>query len=358
MSSDTPQRLRAIVHLDLDAFFAAVEVLENPELAGKPLVVGGRTEERGVVATASYPARAFGVHSAMPMAHALALCPDAVVLPARHGLYREYSKRVMGILHEVAPLVEQMSIDEAYLDMSERVAGWHEAVDTARQLQRRIQEEIGLSASLGVATNKLVAKVASDRDKPGGLTAVPPGEEAAFLAPLPARVLPGVGPVTAEKLAELGVASVGDLAGLSEENLRARFGRHGIAMARMARGLDERPVVTEHEPKSISQERTFSRDMVDPNAMRRQLWDMSQGVARQLKRNGLAAETIALKLRYSDFTTLTRQTRLAVPTDDEREIYRAAVSLLRRAWQRGQPVRLLGVAGRGLGPPAGQLSLF
>jgi DNA polymerase-4 len=298
---------RAIVHLDLDAFFAAVEVLENPDLAGKPVLVGGRPEERGVVAAASYPARAFGVRSAMPMARALVLCPKAIVLPARHSLYRDYSRRVMTILHDTSPLVEQMSIDEAYLDLTDQLADWEEAVETARELQRRIQEEIGLSASLGVAGNKLVAKVASDRDKPGGLTVVRPGQEAEFLAPLPVRVLWGVGPVTTEKLAEMGVTSVADLTQLSEGLLRDRFGRHGADLALMARGIDARPVVTEHEPKSVSQETTFSRDLADAEALKRQLWQLSRGVGRRLRRDGLAAETVAIKLRYADFTTLTRQ---------------------------------------------------
>ena len=187
---------------------------------------------------------------------------------------------------------------------------------------------------------------------------VRPGEEAAFLAPLPARVLWGVGPVTEKKLAELGVTTVADLANLPEEDLRARFGRQGTELARMARGIDERPLVTEHEPKSVSQETTFNRDVADPNFLRRQAWQLSQGVCRHLKRQGMAAGTVAIKLRYSDFTTLTRQMRLAVPTDDEREIYRAALVLLRRAWQRGRPVRLLGVAARELSPPTGQLALW
>jgi DNA polymerase-4 len=355
----------SIVHLDLDAFFAAVEVLEHPDLAGKPLLIGGRPEDRGVVATASYEARAFGAHSAMPMSRALALCPDAIVLPTRHDVYRDYSRRVMSVVSEASPVVEQVSIDEAYLDLTDQVTAWAETVEAARSLQRRIKEEIGLTSSLGVATNKLVAKVASDRDKPGGLTVVPPGEEATFLAPLPVRALWGVGPVTAEKLAEMGVTTVAELAQVPEGALRDRFGRNGAVMARMARGVDQRPVTTEHEIKSVSQERTFSRDLVHPDALRQQLWAMSQGVARRLKRKELAAETVAIKLRYSDFTTLSRQMRLSVPTDDEREIYRAALALLRRAWGRGgrssdrppKPVRLLGVAGRGLVPPVGQLSL-
>jgi DNA polymerase-4 len=351
------EQTRAIIHLDLDAFFAAVEVLEKPDLADKPLLIGGRPEARGVVATASYAARAFGVHSAMPMARAMALCPDAIVLPTRHTLYRDYSQRVMAIVGETSPLVEQVSIDEAYLDMTDHVTEWEDVIEAALGLQRRIKDEIGLSSSLGVGTNKLVAKVASDRDKPGGLTVVRPGEEAAFLAPLPVRALWGVGPVTAEKLAEMGVTTVGQLAEFPEDVLRGRFGRNGAAMTRMAQGVDNRPVVTEHEIKSVSQERTFSRDIADPDALRRELWGMSQGVARRLKRKGLAAETVAVKLRYSDFATLTRQMRLGVATDDDEEIYRAALVLLRRAWERGRPVRLLGVAGRGLTPPVGQLPL-
>jgi len=351
-------RLRAIVHLDMDAFFVAVEVLERPELVGKPVLVGGRPEERGVVSAASYPARAFGVHSAMPMARALALCPQAIVLPPRHHLYHEYSRRVMEILHQASPVIEQVSIDEAYLDLTEQVPDWEAVIEVARQLQGRVREEVGLSASLGVATNKLVAKVASARDKPGGLTVVRPGEEATFLAPLPVHVLWGVGPVTTRKLAELGVVTVGDLTRRSEEELRARFGQRGTEMARQARGIDERPVVTEYEQRSLSQETTFVRDLRDAETLRRQLWQLSQGVGQQLREAELAARTVAIKLRYADFTTLTRQMKLAVPTDDERTIYRAAAVLLRRAWQRGRPVRLLGVAGRDLSPPAGQLPLL
>ncbi len=349
---------RAIVHLDLDAFYAAVEVLENPDLAGQPLLIGGRPEERGVVSTASYPARAFGVRSAMPMYRALQLCPQAVVLSPRHRLYRDYSRRVMALLDQAASLVEPVSIDEAYLDLSDRVAVWQEAVDLARGLQQRVRDEVGLSASLGVATNKLVAKVASDQDKPGGLTVVPPGEEAAFLAPLPVRVLWGIGPVTAQSLANMGLTTVGELSRVPEAELRARFGKHGAQMARQARGVDRRPVVVERERKSVSQERTFSHDLRDPRALCRQLWRLSRGVADHLQRAGLAAGTVTIKLRYADFSTLTRQTSLSVPTDDERRIYRVALSLLRRAWQRGRPVRLLGVAARDLVPPPGQLPLF
>lgn len=349
---------RAIIHLDLDAFFAAVEVLEDPDLADKPVVVGGRPEERGVVAAASYPARAFGIRSAMPMSRALALCPQAVVCPPRHRLYREYSRRVMAILHQVSPLVEQMSIDEAYLDVTEQVSDWEDAVAVAQRLQDRVRAEVSLSASLGVATNKLVAKVASEQDKPGGLTVVRPGVEAAFLAPLPVRVLWGVGPVTADNLARLGITTVGELARWPVADLQARFGQHGAEMAQKAQGIDSRPVVVEHEVKSVSQETTFARDLAELVALKRQLWALSRGVSQRLQRAGLAAGTVVIKLRYADFTTFTRQTTLAVPTQDERVVYQAALTLLERVWQPGRPVRLLGVAGRRLSPPAGQLMLL
>ena len=348
-----PDSVRCIVHLDLDAFFAAVEVIENPEQRGKPILIGGRPEERGVVATASYEARAFGARSAMPMSRAVQLCPQAIVLPARHSLYREYSKRVMAILHQATPLVEQVSIDEAYLDLTAQAEVWDRGIEIARELQNRVKSEVGLSASLGVATNKLVAKVASDRDKPGGLTIVRPGEEASFLAPLPVRVLWGIGPVTAARLAEQQVATVGELALVPEETLRDMFGKHGAAMARHARGIDHRAIQTEREPKSIGQERTFRRDLVDPQALRIQLERMSEGVSRRLQAANVAACTISIKLRYADFTTMTRQKRLPTPTAAQDRILEVAVELWQRTWERGRAVRLLGITGQRL-CPAGQ----
>jgi DNA polymerase-4 len=350
--------MRAIIHLDLDAFYAAVEVLEDPSLVGQPVIVGGQAHQRGVVVSASYPARAFGVRAAMPTARAIALCPGAIVLPPRHQLYSEYSRRVMAVLHLASSTVEQISIDEAFIDLSEELAAWEDAIEVARQLQRRVKEETGLSASLGLATNKLVAKVASDCDKPGGLTVVKPGDEPAFLAPLPVRVLWGVGPVTAQKLAGMGVATVGDLAQVPEPELMARFGRQGAAMARQALGIDRRSVVTDRDPKSVSQERTFARDLADTAALEHQLQRLSAGVSKRLKRQGVVAGTIALKVRYADFTTLTRQMRLAVPTDSEQLIYQASLTLLHRVWRQGQRVRLLGVGGHHLSPPLGQMPLL
>jgi DNA polymerase-4 len=333
-------------------------MLDNPDLLGKPILVGGRPESRGVVATASYAARKYGIHSAMPMYRAVRLCPDAIVLPPRFDLYREYSRRVMTILRDTTPVLEIVSIDEAYLDLTERVGEWREAVGLAQGLQGRVLDEVGLSASLGVATNKLVAKVASDHNKPGGLTVVPPGEEAAFLAALPVQAIWGVGPVTAEKLAQMGVATVGDLARLSQDVLVARFGDHGKAMARRARGIDRRPVVTEHERKSVSRETTFRQDLRDMEALKKHLWQLSQGVARRLERGGVVAGTIAIKLRYDDFETLTRQMSLDVPTDDAVRIYRVALVLLQQTWERERAVRLLGVGGHHLVLPTGQLPLF
>jgi len=350
--------LRAIVHLDLDAFFAAVEILENPDLAGKPVVVGGHPTGRGVVTSASYPARAFGVRSAMPTFRALKLCPQAIVVPVRHRLYSQYSQQVMDVLRDMTPKVEQMSIDEAFMDLSDHIDAWQEAVDLARSLQERVLSDVGLSASLGVATNKLVAKVASDHDKPGGITVVLPGQEAEFLAPLPVRALWGVGPVTAERLAGIGVTTVGDLANLSQEDMSEMFGRHAQSMRKRALGVDKRSVTTQRRRKSISHENTFRHDVSDKHKLKVRLWKMSQSVAKRLKRRKMAASCVAIKLRYADFETLTRQMRLAVPTDDDIEIYRAALTLLDRNWQEGRPVRLIGVGARQLCTPSPQLSLL
>lgn len=353
-----PDRTRAIIHLDLDAFYAAVEILENPELADQPVLVGGLPGGRGVIASASYAARAFGVRSAMPTSRALALCPKAIVLRPRFSVYHDYSRRVMQTIHNTSRRVEQVGIDEAYLDVTEQIAAWEAAIKVAEQLQSQVQENIGLSASLGVATNKLVAKIASDHNKPRGLTVVRPGEEAHFLAPLSVRVLWGVGPVMARKLGELGVTKVGHLVTLPHSELRRRFGRQGAVLAQRAKGIDNRPVVSERQPKSVSQERTFGSDLSDPQALEQQLEKMSRKVADRLKSKGLASGTIAIKLRYSDFTTLTRQMTLDVPTNSEQLIFRSAQTLLHRARQPGRPVRLLGVAARRLTRPAGQMPLL
>jgi DNA polymerase-4 len=356
---------RAIIHMDLDAFFVAVERLDQPALAGLPVIVGGRPEGRGVVASASYEARRFGVHSAMPTATALRLCPQAVLVHGHRARYAEMSQRVMALLGASAPLLEQFSIDEASLDVTGTEADWAGASgphggpgQLARALQDRVQAELGLSASFGVASNKLVAKIASDLHKPHGITVVPPGTEAAFLAPLPLARLWGAGPVTRRALQRLGVETIGDVAALSLPDLRARFGSHGEGLWRAAHGIDDEPVVPEREVKSVSREETFARDIRDGAQLRRELLRMSDEVAAQLRQHSLQARTVAIKLRYADFSTYARQATLDEPTDSGPAIYARAEALFAAVWNRLLAVRLLGVAAAGLAPPARQLRLF
>ncbi len=355
--------MRKIIHFDLDAFFCAVEELENPALRGQPFAVGGRPEERGVVASCSYAARALGVRSAMPMGRALRLCPRLQVLPGRHARYREKSHAVMAILHEFSPLVEQLSIDEAFLDVSDRP---EKAGLLARHIQQRVLAETHLPCSLGVATNKLVAKIATDVGKaarrtttyPNAIQIVPPGHEADFLAPLPAEMLWGVGPKTAARLAELGIHTIGDIARWPAADLARHFGQNGAELAQRARGLDDRPLETSRATKSVSQEVTFSRDVSDRRALLDELRRQSERVARQLKAENLEGVTIKLKLRWPDFTTLTRQTTLASPTAEAAKILATAQKLLEQNWQAGKAVRLLGVGISGFQPPTRQLSLW
>jgi DNA polymerase-4 len=352
--------MRQIIHVDLDAFYASVEELLNPSLKGKPIVVGGRPEERGVVASASYAARKFGVRSAMPMGQALRLCPDAIRVDAHYDAYRRYSRQVMSILRQVTSLVEPLSIDEAFLDVSDVVGQHASAESLARQLQQQIRDQVGLSASFGVATNKMVAKIASDEGKPGGLVVVPPGQEREFLAPLAVRKLWGVGPRTEARLHDLGVQIIGDLARLPPETLVATFGEsHGQALYRHARGQDDRPVETRRERKSLSQERTFARDVAEEARLVRELHELSAGVADDLQRHHLLAYTITLKLRRADFSTVTRSQTLPTPTDRAEVIFATAREMLDREWKRGERVRLLGVRASNWASERGyQLSLF
>ena len=354
---------RKILHLDLDAFFCAVEEQRDPSLRGRAFAVGGRPEERGVVASCWYAARQYGVRSAMPMSQALRLCPDLIIVPSRHGVYGEVSRRVMAVLHDLTPIVEQVSIDEAFLDVSGRR---EPAEELARGLQAVIRDELGLPCSLGVATNKLVAKIANNIGKaraegpgpPNAITVVPPGEEAAFLAPLDVRELWGVGPRTAERLAQMGIHTIGDLAAWPADDLTRRFGKHGADLARRARGEDDRPLETEHEAKSISKETTFATDVSDGRVLRETLLELSMGVGRRLRRAGLSGPTVKLKLRWADFTTLTRQTTLPQPTDQDSVIYETALALFEATWERGRPVRLLGVGVTGLDETVYQLPLW
>lgn len=333
---------RCIAHIDLDAFYASVEEVENPAISGLPVMVvmGNDTNSRGAIATCSYAARRFGVHSAMPVSQARRLCPDGIYLSVRHSLYQEYSRRVMNLLGEVAPRLEQVSIDEAYLDLSEFADG----VTIAEQLQQRVQAETGLAASVGLATNKLTAKMASGYQKPHGFTVVMPGHEAEFLGELPIDKLFGVGPKIAMRLRGLGMETIKDLAVADTMLLRQMFGPNlGLELQERAAGFDNRPVVTEREAKSLSYEQT----LFDKVADRRELWQyiqtMADGLEKRLKTRGLLARTVAIKLRFADWRTVTRAETLLLPTDEADVIAQASARLMRQTWKRGTPLRLIGV---------------
>ena len=354
---------RTILHLDLDAFFCAVEELNDPSLRGKAFAVGGRPGERGVVASCSYAARRFGVRSAMPTSQALRLCPELLVISHHHGNYGEMSDKVMERLNDLSPLVEQISIDEAFVDISDL----HESSETiARRLQKRVNDEIGLPCSVGVAGNKLVAKIATEvgkktavRDQPpNAITVVPAGNEAAFLEPLATSMLWGVGPKTAARLAGFGIKTIGDIARHPDIDLFRWFGENGRDLKRRACGLDDSPVSGEHEAKSISQETTFNRDERDDKVLADTLRELAAQVGRRLRKANTCGSTVRIKLRWPDFTTLTRQVRLSQPTDQGEEIFRIALHLLEKVRSKGKAVRLIGVGVSGLGAPLRQLELW
>lgn len=356
---------RKILHLDLDAFFCAVEEQRDPTLRGQPFAVGGKPNERGVVASCSYAARNYGIRSAMPMSRAIRLCPQLIIVPSRHTAYQAVSRQVMAILHNLTPLVEQLSIDEAFLDVTELP----ESGETiARRLQATIRTELDLPCSIGVATNKLVAKIANNigkassetraGDTPNAITVIEPGQETKFLAPLPIRELWGVGPKTAEQLDKLGIQTIGDIARWSAADLVRRFGKHGHDLAQHAKGIDNRPVETSRETKSISQEITFAQDISDDNKLRQTLRRQSEEVAQRLRKSDLRGTTVKLKLRWSDFTTLTRQVTLSQPTDLDNEIYQAVLQLFEQNWPPGKRVRLVGVGVSNFEIPARQLGLW
>ncbi len=337
--------MRHIIHADLDAFYATVEQLDNPELRGKPVLVGGRPENRGVVATASYEARPFGVHSAMPMRTAVRLCPQGVVVPPRFNRYREMSRSVMEIFRDFTELIEPLSLDEAYLDITDGVdaeAGrW--PLGVALELKRRVREETGLTVSVGVSASKAVSKIASDMDKPDGLVVVPPGEQAEFLAPLPVGKLWGIGPKTAERLNAEGVDTIGALATQSPEWFQKVFGVRAESTRLRAMGLDEEPVHTERITKSVSSETTFPDDVGDGDQLRSVLEELAGGVAQSLERKGLLGRTVTVKMRLADFTTFTRQSTLAQPSNEIEPIRELAWRLLSAELTTGRTFRLLGV---------------
>lgn len=345
MSSHWPA---AILHLDMDAFYVNVHLLDHPDDAGVPLVVGGRPDSRGVVASASYEARRLGIHSAMPTSTAVRLCSSLKIVPANWERIRECSRQVMDLLDDYGP-VEQMSVDEAYVDLSQA----SRPVEAAAQIQQQVMQQTGLPCSVGIATSKLVAKVASDFDKPQGFTVVQPGEEAAFLAPLPTRAIHGIGPRTAEKLAALRVETCAQLAAADLALLKKHFGSQAETMRRRAQGIDRRPVQAERgQPKSISQEWTFSRDVRDRETLLAQLQKMSHSVARSLQKRNLIAHTVFVKFRWADFTTFTRQKSLEVGVDQAEELAAVAAAIWAEHWPPGKPVRLLGMGVSNLEAPA------
>ena len=344
----------------MDAFFASVEQRDNPDLRGKPVLVGGSPRARGVVAAASYEAREFGCRSAMPMRTAVRLCPHAEIVRPRHDRYREVSEQVMALLHMLSPLVEPLSMDEAFVDVSQRVADGADGRELAKWIRRRVREETELTVSCGVGTGKSVAKIASDIDKPDGLTVVPPGLEAEFLAPLPIRALWGVGPRTAEQLRATGVETVGELAARPLPWLLTRFGARGELFHQLAVGIDDREVGGDRETKSISSETTFAEDISDYDELREVALKQAEDVARRLRRADLRARTVQLKLRLADFTTFTRQRTLPAATDDADQVRETAVEILRAECIGGRRFRLIGVGVSNLQAPdaVAQLGLF
>jgi len=347
-----PESPPIVAHLDLDAFYAAVEELEHPELRGKPLVVGGDQHGRGVVATANYPARRFGIHSAMASAEALRRCPHAVFLRPNGSLYRRYSRRVWDAVREVVPTIERTGLDEGYLDVGEVARDFREARRVAEAVQVAVRSTTDLTCSLGVATCKVVAKVASDRRKPGGITVVRPGREAVFLAPLELRRLPGVGPRADQRMRAAGLRRVGDLAALDDAALSALLpGKVGRLLRDRARGIDLRGLDLAVESVSIGHEETFPRDVSDRERLHAELRRMAERVAARLAETGQAARTVTTKVRYPDFAIRSRSTTLEVGTEDPERIGELACALLDRALtDRPGALRLVGVSVSNLEP--------
>jgi DNA polymerase-4 len=342
--------VRILAHLDLDAFFAAVEELEDPTLRDRPLIVGGDPKGRGVVATANYVARRFGIRSAMSSAEALRRCPEAVFVHPRHTLYRQYSDAVWEVVQQVVPRLERTGLDEGYLDLATVTPAFAGARAVAAAVREAVRGATSLSCSLGVSTSKVVCKVASDRRKPGGITVVPPGREAGFLAPLPARVLPGIGPRVEQRLAAAGITTIGGLAELDDLELRAVLpGSVGSVLRDRARGIDPRDLELDAERISISTEETFERDVTDRAILHAELRRQAEGVAAHLRSSGLSARTVTTKLRYADFSIRSRSTTLPAPVDEAARIAELACRLLDRGLRdRPGALRLVGVGVSGL----------
>ena len=350
--------IRAVLHVDMDAFYASVELHDDPTLVGKPLIVGG-VAGRGVVAAASYEVRKYGVHSAMPISTALRLCPHAVCVRPRMQRYKAVSDQVFSVFHEITPLVQGLSLDEAFLDVTASQELFGDSVAIARRIKARIREVTGLTASVGVATNKLVAKIASDLNKPDGLTIVPDERLREILDPLSVRRLPGLGRKTGAKVEAVGIQTLGELRGAPDSLLRPLFGRYTQRVRERAAGIDDRPVIPEHDEKSLSTEDTFAQDIGDPRVLQAELTRLAELACERLRRKQLTAGCIGVKIRRADFVTFTRQRAVAPPTHDGRTIGNVARELFAR-WlseASGAKLRLLGVVLTDLSP-ASQLGLF
>jgi DNA polymerase-4 len=359
MIQDGYVKNRTIMHIDLDSFFVSVEQVLNPELKDKPVVVGGNPNRRGVVATASYEARTFGLRSGMPLVTAARLCPEAILIEGNFTKYREYSKKFMTIISEFSPFIEPVGIDEAYLD----VTGFESIHGTIRQMadkiKQRIRSELGLSASIGIASCKVVAKVASDLSKPDGLIEVLPSEERNFLAPMPVEELPGVGKSTVKVIKNLGVYTIGALSRMPLHTLKRRLGTAGEMLHRLANGIDDREVLTPGEAKSISRETTFREDTKDRSFLESTLWAESEKVGADLRRKGKQAKCVNLKLRFADFSTITRSQTLQKGIDTDQAIFETGISLLDRALtSEKQEVRLIGIGISNLVETSRQSTLF
>jgi nucleotidyltransferase/DNA polymerase involved in DNA repair len=334
---------RRIALVDLDAFYAAVEVLEHPALAGKPLLIGGRPESRGVVAAASYEARKYGCHSAMPMSKAIRVCPDAIIMKPRFPLYRDYSNQVMKILQRESDLVQQVSIDEAYIDLTHVAQTMTEAEGLAHRMQGRVRIEVGLPCSVGLARNRMVAKIACETGKPSGFVVIYPGTEPAFLNPLDVSSMPGIGPQSTKRLKAHGYNTLGQIAAVRPQVLIGILGSSGAALHQRAMGEDPSPVRVERQPKSISSEETFPEDIDDRQVLIEQLQRAVSRVTDSLAKQGLVGRTVTLKLRTSDFTTLTRSVSRQNATAHSKAFYADVLWLLDKNWQPGRPVRLIGM---------------
>jgi DNA polymerase-4 len=355
--------VKTYFHVDMDAFFVSVEELFDPSLKGKPVVVGGRSHERGVVSAASYAARKFGVHSAMPLRTAYKLCPQAIFVEGHPDRYRDYSQKVYDVLRGFSPVVEMASVDEAYVDITGTERLYGPPLRAGHILHDRIKAATNLNCSIGIACSRLVAKISSDQAKPNGVLWIVPGQEAAFLAPLDVRRVPGVGKVTEKNLHMHGIRKVGDLARLEDKFLEERFGKWGLALAGKSRGLDaggwfDTEIGADEGPKSISHEHTFGEDTADLDRLESTLARLSEMVGRRVREHKLEARTIQLKLRYSDFTTITRAHSIPRATQLDTEIFEEVRELFRRNWKPGAPIRLLGVHVSGWAEGGEQMDLL